>query len=339
MLLKKERQTRMKKILLISTVFLILTFCSIPATGQNLIMNPSFENYDSLPCNFIINSLQFSSMMNYWTAPNYLTPDICSPLISTTCYYGNPQSQSSAGLQTPRTGSVMIGMVCQNGGYNEYIQAPLTTPIVPGNSYQAEMYVSLASKSDFASNDLAMYFSDTLILDSAFQSSNYVPKIIDTLTITDTANWVLVSGCFTATTPANYIIIGNFVSSCAHETFLGGGWPMSYYFIDDISVTQIPSCDKMTVCSTVGINEAETENKFQLYPNPFSSSTTLRADKILKGVTLTVYNSLGQQVKQIKNISGQTITLYRDNLPSGLYFIRLTQDNKTLKADKLIITD
>jgi hypothetical protein len=29
-------------------------------------------------------------------------------------------------------------------------------------------------------------------------------------------------------------------------------------------------------------------------------------------------------VKQIKNISSQSITLQRDNLPSGLYFIRLT---------------
>jgi hypothetical protein len=46
----------------------------------------------------------------------------------------------------------------------------------------------------------------------------------------------------------------------------------------------------------------------------------------------------GQTVKQIKNISGETITLYRDNLPIGLYFIQLTQDNKTY-TDKLVIAD
>ncbi|GIV29810.1 MAG: hypothetical protein KatS3mg028_1342 [Bacteroidia bacterium] len=76
-----------------------------------------------------------------------------------------------------------------------------------------------------------------------------------------------------------------------------------------------------------------------VYPNPFSTQTTLQTNKNLKDATLTVYNVYGQQVKQIKNISGQTITLFRDNLPSGLYFVRLTQDNKIITADKLVITD
>jgi len=91
---------------------------------------------------------------------------------------------------------------------------------------------------------------------------------------------------------------------------------------------------------TVGINENNTADNFvNIYPNPFSSQTTLQTDNLFKNATLTVYNSYGQTVKQIKNISGQTITLFRDNIPSGLYFLRLTQDNKTFSADKLIITD
>ena len=51
------------------------------------------------------------------------------------------------------------------------------------------------------------------------------------------------------------------------------------------------------------------------------------------------YNSFGQTVKEIKNISGQTVVLSRDNLPSGLYFVRLTEDSKTLSVDKLVITE
>ncbi|TAL63071.1 MAG: T9SS type A sorting domain-containing protein [Bacteroidetes bacterium] len=78
---------------------------------------------------------------------------------------------------------------------------------------------------------------------------------------------------------------------------------------------------------------------FSVYPNPFSSQTTLQTDNLFNNVTLTVYNSFGQIVKQIKNISGQTITLYRDNLAGGLYFIRLTQDGKVIATDKLVITD
>jgi uncharacterized delta-60 repeat protein len=77
----------------------------------------------------------------------------------------------------------------------------------------------------------------------------------------------------------------------------------------------------------------------RIYPNPFFSQTTIQTDPLLKNATLTVYNLHGQEVKQIKNLSGQTITLNRDNLPKGLYFIQLTQDNKILSADKLVIND
>ena len=80
-------------------------------------------------------------------------------------------------------------------------------------------------------------------------------------------------------------------------------------------------------------------NQIRIFPNPFRTETTLQTDKNFKNATLTVYNLYGQEVKQIKNISGQTVTLTRDNLPSGLYFIRLTQDNKILATDKLVITD
>ncbi|OFX35673.1 MAG: hypothetical protein A2X08_12535 [Bacteroidetes bacterium GWA2_32_17] len=89
----------------------------------------------------------------------------------------------------------------------------------------------------------------------------------------------------------------------------------------------------------VQVNENNSENTFSLFPNPFSTQTILQTDKVFTNAILTLYNSLGQQVKQIKNISGQTITLFRDNLTSGLYFLRLTQDNKVITTDKLIISD
>ena len=83
-----------------------------------------------------------------------------------------------------------------------------------------------------------------------------------------------------------------------------------------------------------------TENDFiKIYPNPFFTQTVLQADNPLKNATLTVYDCIGQSVKQINNISGKTVTLFRDNLPSGLYFVRLTEDNNILTVKKLVITD
>lgn len=88
------------------------------------------------------------------------------------------------------------------------------------------------------------------------------------------------------------------------------------------------------------INSYLTTNSFiNISPNPFKTKTTIRTDKILQDATLTVYNSFGQQVKQLKNITGQEITLRQDNLSSGLYIVRLTKNNMVIASEKLIIID
>ncbi|OFY85440.1 MAG: hypothetical protein A3F72_21735 [Bacteroidetes bacterium RIFCSPLOWO2_12_FULL_35_15] len=89
----------------------------------------------------------------------------------------------------------------------------------------------------------------------------------------------------------------------------------------------------------VSVDEVVTEKAVSIFPNPFSSQTTFHTNSLFKEETLTVYNYFGQTVMQIKNINGQTVTLHRDNLASGLYVVRLTQDNKLIATDKLVITD
>ncbi len=88
-----------------------------------------------------------------------------------------------------------------------------------------------------------------------------------------------------------------------------------------------------------GINEIKNKISLTVYPNPFSTETTLQTAVSLKNATLSVDNSFGQAVAQIKNITGQTVTFSRDNLASGLYFAQLTQDNKIIAAAKLVITN
>ncbi len=92
-------------------------------------------------------------------------------------------------------------------------------------------------------------------------------------------------------------------------------------------------------CNTTGIEKQNLENSLHIYPNPFCLTTTLQVNEDLKNATLIVYNSFGQQVKQIKNISGQTVTFHRENLVSGLYFIQLTQDNKVISSNNLVISN
>lgn len=90
---------------------------------------------------------------------------------------------------------------------------------------------------------------------------------------------------------------------------------------------------------TLSVDTELNKTAITIFPNPFSSQTIMQSDNLFLDATLTVYNSFGQQVKQINNISGQTFTFHRDNLPCGLYFIHLTQDGKTFSIIKLVITD
>jgi hypothetical protein len=89
---------------------------------------------------------------------------------------------------------------------------------------------------------------------------------------------------------------------------------------------------------TTSVQEWEPAN-VMIFPNPSSSQITLKTNNFLNNATLTVDNIFGQTVKQIKNINGQTVTFSCDNLANGLYFVRLIEDNKTLKTERLIIID
>jgi hypothetical protein len=105
------------------------------------------------------------------------------------------------------------------------------------------------------------------------------------------------------------------------------------WMIDDIRTTAAGPGS----CSS--IEEKGSENTLTIFPNPFNNQTTLQTNFQMKHSNLIVYNSLGQAVKQMNNISGQSVILSRDNLPVGMYFLRLTEDNKTLAVEKMVITD
>lgn len=85
--------------------------------------------------------------------------------------------------------------------------------------------------------------------------------------------------------------------------------------------------------------EETVNNEVIVFPNPFASVTTLHTTKIFKNGSLILYNSRGQKVKQMKNISGQTIHLFSDDLPNGIYFFQLTQDGKIFSTNQLVINN
>jgi acyl CoA:acetate/3-ketoacid CoA transferase alpha subunit len=90
---------------------------------------------------------------------------------------------------------------------------------------------------------------------------------------------------------------------------------------------------------TTGVEEINNTIEQVIYPNPFTSTATFQSKSTLKNATAIIYNTLGQEVKQIKNISGSSFNIERDNIPTGLYFINLAEGNKLITTEKLVITD
>ena len=76
-----------------------------------------------------------------------------------------------------------------------------------------------------------------------------------------------------------------------------------------------------------------------VFPNPFSTEAVLPLDNVLRDGTLSIYNGLGQCVKQLQAGTGQSLTLYRDGLPAGVYLLRLSGDGAGPMSGKIVISD
>lgn len=113
----------------------------------------------------------------------------------------------------------------------------------------------------------------------------------------------------------------------------------SSFTLKDYAYESNPSACIESGQIVLGTSENTAFDTFSIFPNPFNYSTTIQTIGTLKNATLTIYNSYGQKLKQFKNIKEQSFSIYRDNLPSGVYFVQLTEDNKIIAKDKLILTD
>jgi hypothetical protein len=148
--------------------------------------------------------------------------------------------------------------------------------------------------------------------------------------------WIQSGFCWHWFLPVNPdSIISNPDSLLIRFTFISDSIAQSKegWMIDDI----VTSSAGWELCTNT--KESYLNENITVYPNPFSTQTILQTDNIFKSATLTIYNSVGQEVRRLKNITGETIVFHRDDLPCGLYFLQLAQDSKILKTAKIIITD
>jgi sugar lactone lactonase YvrE len=76
-----------------------------------------------------------------------------------------------------------------------------------------------------------------------------------------------------------------------------------------------------------------------IYPNPFSTSATFIFDGTENSNSyLYIYNVYGDEVKRLYMGADKQITIYRDNLPGGMYFYNLVSNGKeTVAKGKFVV--
>jgi hypothetical protein len=129
----------------------------------------------------------------------------------------------------------------------------------------------------------------------------------------------------------------------------GSGWPLlstgAHVVLGQVVEQATSDTLLILVTPTTSVTDKGlTENRFQLaqnYPNPFNGMTTISFMLSIAGrVDVTLYNSLGQRIRQLLNDyrSAGTYTIRADlnDFPSGVYWCRL-QVGQRSQTTKLIL--
>jgi hypothetical protein len=73
------------------------------------------------------------------------------------------------------------------------------------------------------------------------------------------------------------------------------------------------------------------QSGISIYPNPFNSHFYIYSKtQSLSNATLVVYNELGQTVFSKVSLSDKLFSINENNLPGGVYYYKLSQQNKTI---------
>lgn len=137
------------------------------------------------------------------------------------------------------TAILTTGYGCQVNNYREYLGIRLIEPLVPKKAYYAEMYVSRTDSSQYAINNIEMYFGmDSIAFPHFCENLGYRPKINSDTIVADSENWVKISGYFKVDEPVNFLYIGNMYRHA--ETIVQEinpkGQNNTRYFVDDVLV-------------------------------------------------------------------------------------------------------
>jgi hypothetical protein len=339
-----------------------LLLTALGSFSQNLVQNYSFE--DTLKC--ITQGGQFNGYVANWTGQTsygglwYFTSQCAGDNNNLTNGAGVPYNYASGplGFQYAHTGVSYAGIQNFVSGLPDdttypygntvyanarnYIESKLIKPMDSGVIYYVTFYASLANYCNYACSDIGACFTvsafplnGTTVIYGNPQVSNNAKK----KELSDTMNWMKISGSFVAKGNEQYMTIGNFkndsTSSIRYLGQISQYQGEAYYYIDDVIV----SADSNYADSIMGVQPIGEQNRAgKVYPNPASTFLNVEVG-LVNGQTGTIcmYSSLGEKVI-CEEITQHFTILPINTLVPGIYFYRITDENgKLIKADKVMI--
>jgi hypothetical protein len=128
------------------------------------------------------------------------------------------------------------------------------------------------------------------------------------------------------------------------DTIVLGILPLGNYFI-----TVNKYCSNDTICTysdtvsksiqfdiTTNLNNFF-KNIASISPNPFTTSTQITLPQTYHNIALAVYDIQGKLLAQQQYKDCSQIQLNRNQLCNGLYFLKLTLDDKRVETGKIVI--
>jgi hypothetical protein len=302
---------------------LLMMFMAIAVKSYsqvNLVSNPSFEDTLGCPQGYPDLDTKCQNWKSFRATPDYLNN--CSSI----CGYYN-----QAGYQQPHRGQAYAGFNMYQANLpnaSEQIGIQLTSSLIIGTKYYISFYVSSAfnpSLTNVACNKIG-----ALVTTYQYSDSNGTFVLPDTCTfhtnviISDTLNWIKISGSFTADSSYQYLLIGNFYSDSYLDTIqyqnIFGPYD-AYYYLDDVCLTTDSIYNEMWT----GVEEINNKDQAEIFPNPTSDILNIRSADNIQDVS--IINSVGQIL-----YSSQPASYYYSiavtDIPAGIYFVRIKTEKK-----------
>ncbi len=308
-------------------IILLCLFCFNLSSQINLIPNPSFEDSTGIPQSHS----EFTKCKNWYSTS--ITPDyfsIFSPV--SVAWPGNSVNipYNCLGYQSARTGDFYAGIFLRNyydpllglppiAVAREAIGIKLQSPLIANHSYSFTMYYSLANGSGYTTNGLDVIFSytpnvinttPTSFSDTTYYFNSDGQVTHDNSLITDTLNWIPLTGCFIAKGGEEYVLIGHYkdalhsaIIPIAHQNFpcnfLGNELNTAcYIYIDDVSLYDmglyLPASAKndTLICNGTALNISNTplkDSSVVVWSPPSALSCTNCPNPIATPTTSTLY--------------------------------------------------